>query len=199
MLQRYPLLYSGMSVATVGLMTLLCLGVAEMLAESVEFDQDFFDYEADHIALKVRTFALPNYWVWYSPEAVYEAVEALRGGDVTAALLVTVFNCCVCSACVMVFGVTAMLFVMTKVLPRNSVWLSLWVLPAIAFVLDLLEDFVLMLVLLGYPRNRYQRATVVASWTSLGKYALWFTSLVITTAFALKWLLRGPLPKQSQL
>ena len=176
----------------VALTVMLCLvlAVGEFSAQYVEHSHSVFDATGrmhGHVAAAVRSFALPNYWVWYDGVAVFEALDAQRGGEY-AFLVHTVYNCAVATGYVAAWLCFVTMFIAVRALPFGC-WPSHvvgWV-PLVAFVFDAAEDVLLVHLTLADPDARPAWAARAMAWCSLAKFVGWGVTLATWPLMLAAW------------
>lgn len=177
-------------------------GIGEFLAEQVKDISEspvytFHEQDGMHVTypsrvpLAVRSFSLPNYWVWYHGNDVIQAIEA-QAPNVSAMLYVTIFNACVNTGTIYVLNVFVMMFLLFRTMSRQRrLFRLLWLLPTVAFVCDLVEDILLLVVILGYPMHQYPPFLTVLPYCSAGKFSFWVLSLVVDGWSLFRWASSG--------
>lgn len=191
MLHRYPLLFQPLPTAVVAFVTLLVMIGAEVTARYTApagFDVDV----APHVGLHLRHFALPNYWVFYDEEAIFQAISAQKD-HLMAFLLHTAYNCAVGTSAVGVLSVFVTMLIATRALAKDSVGLRVAWAPAVAaFVFDMLEDLALLVIIIGYPTIRYPTLGAWTATCTLLKYASWLVMLAEWTILSVKMVIAPP-------
>ena len=173
--RRYlsPLVDSFTPVLLLWVLVLLFIAIEEVLAESLK-ESDFADKPAHHVWFAMRSFALPNYWIWYTKEAVHEAIEA-QGIDLSPFLLTTAFNASMFTPSLFVSTVATLLFLVNKRIANATHWVNsliFWI-PFLTFLCDLLEDFLMLVIALGYPYYQYPTMMQLLTWMSFLKFIGW--------------------------
>lgn len=206
MLHRFLLLWQPLQFLQISVFTLLVLGVGEMIAENVSVahllpgpattsGQSDAGSEVGGVSLALRSLALPNYWVWYEPDAVYAAIEA-QHKHLHAFLGSLIFNAAFATAVVGMWHTVGLMCLVVRAYPRDS-WLQWqWVVPVAAFVADLAEDLALLIVTLGYPLYRREGLVLACSWFSFLKFVGWLATYFLAACAFLSLQMSGPARKE---
>lgn len=123
--------------------------------------------------------ALPNFWLWYEAPRIRDALRN-QVDSYFEFVLLTVYQATICTV---VVGVTCFFISMTfavraffvhERLPRRyfSPLLALF-----AFLMDFVEDLLLIIIALGFPGTSFPALEVICSWCSLLKWISWFVML----------------------
>ena len=180
-------------VISVLLVAVLAFG--EFTARVVEHSHPVFDathHLHGHVVAYARSFALPNYWIWYDPDAVWLALEAQQGGELEF-LVHLIYNCACATPYVATWLAFVTMFICVRTLPTNAAAARVvgWV-PVVAFVFDASEDLLLLHLHLGFPESRHNEAEArVMATCSLLKFACWGLTLLSWGAMVACRLIRG--------
>ena len=128
-----------------------------------------------HISLIARNTAVPNFWIWYEGEAIYDVLEMNRQ-HIYELLIVSIFNAAAHTCAVAGFLFCLTLWLMRSLVGRAArrwyVWCVLLVLSS--FACDLLEDLGMIVLIIGFPSARYPTLASATAWLSTLKYIWWF-------------------------
>ena len=182
-----PVFDSAVPVGVMWVLVFLFMGIEETLAENVK-ELDFAEKPAHHVWLSLRSFALPNYWVWYDKEAVHAAIEA-QGIDLTPFILTTAFNAAMFTPALFATTMGTLLHLVIRRVPSERHWINaaiVW-LPALTFLFDLAEDFAMLVIALGYPYFQYPRLMQALTWLSFLKCLGWVGCALLGGGILLTW------------
>jgi hypothetical protein len=193
MLHRIPaILFSPDTLFGFTMMLVLVVVVGELSAAWTNWNvAQIMDDRQSHVGLYLRHMSLPNYWIWYQPEDLYQVIRA-QDAKLVGFLVHTVFNAA-CST--IVFGLyTAFvtMFLAHRALAPNSALLRvIWIPSLLAFLADFTEDIMLILATIEFPEfSRWVGMT--AAWSSLLKYVFWFFTALVWIVLATKRFVAPP-------
>lgn len=192
MLQELYVLWQPANAAVVVLFAGMALLVNEVMVNSLFPEETWLGHEVD---LAVRSIALPNYWVWYSAQALEDMLNA-HFRTLIPFLVVTIYNAAICTWAVAAAQIVVLLTVLTRSCRRGSPWKWLWIVPVLSFIFDLLEDLFLLILLMGYPVYKYPQLALVVPWMSLMKFCGWLCTAVAVAGGLLSLFVYGPAPKE---
>lgn len=177
MLHRFYILFQPLPVAVTVSFALICIGVGELLADSVQITGYDDVTHLPGVAFAIRSRPLPNDWVWYSGDAIVDALKR-QGRNITPTIIVTIYNAAINTAVVCVALVMITMFLALRSFSRQSLAMWCWLLPVVGFVFDVSEDVALLIIALGWPLVQYPALMEATSYCSLLKYASWLGTLV---------------------
>lgn len=185
MFQPTPVLFSIV-------FTLLVLAIGEIIVQEVGVDESFDVSRDEDILFTARSLGAPNFWIWYNKKAVIESIEA-QHHTMFAYICLACYNACLSSPTVFVSATMTTMFLLLKVFPRNSKWMSAWLILAVAFVCDVVEDALLIVIALGYPFFQYPTLLEILPWCSFLKFTGWGIIGLLDALLVMKWFCTGPL------
>ena len=190
MLHTAPWLFSGPAVAGLGVMVLIATLMAEGLARVAVLDAPIAaGRRGSHVIPFLRHTDLPNYWLSYDDRDVFEVV---RAHNLVGFLAFIIFNGTFVTGAFGCFAVFSTMHLGFRALERNTWPLRwVWVVPALAMLLDMVEDCGLVAAVVAYPVSS-PRAVAVAAACSRAKFLLWAVMIVIWAALALKAVVAPP-------
>jgi hypothetical protein len=149
----------------------------------------------EHITIEVRgASAMPNLWIWYEGEAIYDVLQSHRA-HLYEYLQVVVFHAALHTATVAFFLLFFSMWILKLTRggagSRKTTAAALAGLVAAAFVCDLLEDLGMIVILVGYPTVKYDWLATTVSWCSLGKFWWWLCTGLLDAALALRYAISG--------
>lgn len=79
------------------------------------------------------------------------------------------------------------MYLLFKVVRKDSSVLLLWILPLVVMLFDLGEDLAMLVILLNHPLKDYTELRELVAWCSCLKFAGWGVLVVIELAAAVRW------------
>ena len=186
-------LWSVSSCIALCIATALSLGFAELLSSRIHPDTTLFSLKDSVHSKMVRgalwSMELPNFWIWYDGAAIRDVLRAQTDTHIEF-ILVTVFHASWGTAVVGMTVLTISMTLAVRAFTFDSRFARRWFGPLVclaAFVADLLEDILLIVIALGFPHTDYPVLAWLCSWCSFVKFASWFVILCwwLTMAFVI--------------
>jgi hypothetical protein len=124
--------------------------------------------------------ALPNFWFWYEGPRIRDALRN-QVDSYFEFVLLTVYQATICTS---VVGTATFFISMTLAVRAFFVYETLArryftpLLAVFAFLMDFLEDLLLIVIALGFPSTSYPTLEIICSYCSLLKFLSWFVMLL---------------------
>lgn len=160
---------------------LLMLVLGEFTAVMTEHQNSIFQsthHMHNYVSSWMRSFALPNYWMTYQEEAIFEALEVHREHELPLLVHIT-WNAALATPALAVLLVHWTMFIAIRSLTKNSFAIKLvgWI-PVVAGCFDLVEDFCMLYLLLTFRSEYNFPVALLCSWCSFLKFMLWIGTLL---------------------